>query len=93
MSQRFSHRSRRRDLAAGAVILVWMLLFSMLTLKNHHAVTRISAEASAAAMRVDALEGQIATLERLIAGPADVDASSNDAQRDPVQVPAGRRMK
>lgn len=83
-------RGRARDLAAGTAVLVWMLSFSILALKNHYALSRLSAEVEIATVQADvaSLEGRIAALERQIERPSDA-----DAPRDPSPMPARRRMK
>ena len=86
-------RCRALDLAAVIIIPVWMLLFGALALNTHYALSGLSAEGRAADLRIEALEGRIAELERQIERPADADASSDDASRDPAPAPDRRRMQ
>jgi hypothetical protein len=93
MSSGIHPRCRALDLAASFVIPVWMLLFSALALNTHYALSGAVAEARGAKLRIEALEGGIADLVRQIERPADADASSDDAPRDPAPAPDRRRME
>jgi len=88
-------RGPARDIVASTFILVWMLLFSVLVLKSHYALARLSAEveANTAQAGVTSLERRIAALERQIERPDDAGTSSDAALSHTPTTPVRRRMK
>lgn len=88
-------RGRAKEFAATAAILAWMLLFSVLSMKNHHALSRLAVEVekgAAAAASVAWLETRIAALERSRDRPSPPEASP-DPRPDPITPSIRRRMR
>lgn len=85
---------RTRDMLAGGAIVVWMLLFSILGMKTHYALSRLAAEvdASTAPQHVATLEARIVALERRAEASAEADTLSNGSSPDLTPKPVRRRM-